>query len=50
MKLTLVHPLRDWWLRLKLFRPASPTGKLRKQTKPLTRPKAHRATTFFDLP
>jgi|GEM_PF-3166567 hypothetical protein len=50
MKLTLVHPLREWWLRLKLPRSASPPCVARKQPLPLTRPKAHRTTSFFELP
>ena len=50
MKLVLVHPLRDWWLRLKLFQPASPSLEVRKQPEPPARQKAHRTTVFFELP
>lgn len=52
MKLVLVHPLRDWWLRLKLKlpRPAAPTCGVRRQPQMPARPKAHRTTAFFELP
>ncbi len=50
MKLVLVHPLRDWWLRFKLVRPAAPGYEVRKQPQPSVRPKAHRTTAFFELP
>ena len=50
MKLIFTHPLRDYWLRLKLLLPAAPPREVRKQPLPLTRPKAHRTTSFFELP
>ncbi len=48
MKFILTHPLRDWWL--KLLRPVSPPSLAQKRPMPLTRPKAHRTTSFFELP
>ena len=50
MKLVLVHPLRDWRLRLKLLWPAPPARKVPKQTQPPPRPRTHRTTAFFELP
>ena len=50
MKLVLVHPLRDWWLRLKWLPPATPPCEVRKQAPPPARPKGHRTTAFFELP
>ena len=50
MKLTLVHPLRDWWLRQRLVKLAAPPVWVRKQLQPPARPKTHRTTAFFELP
>ncbi len=50
MKLIFTHPLRDYWLRLKLLLPAAPPREVRKQPQPPVRPKAHRTTSFFELP
>ena len=50
MKLIFTHPLRDYWLRLKLLLPAALPREVRKQAQSPVRPKAHRTTSVFELP
>lgn len=50
MKLHLTHPLRDCWLRLKLFLPDVPPIEGQRQPPPHRPRKPHRTTAFFELP
>lgn len=49
MKHVCIHPLRDWWLRLKAL--AAVAAPPKADPRPAAKPKPHqRAIPFFDLP
>lgn len=50
MKLTLTHPLRDCWLRLKLLLSVRCRRVVNPSERKSTPPKTHRTTAFFELP
>ena len=50
MKLTLTHPARDWWPRLKALLAPAPNRVARPVARKPKTLRHHRTTAFFELP